>query len=139
MSTGRAWAALAGDVVLVLVFVLIGRSSHGESDAVAGIWRTAWPFLSGLGVGWLVSMTLWRAAPVPTAYVKAAEVLIRGAAVWASTVLVGMLLRVVDRQGVAGSFVVVAALVLALFLIGWRAGLLVLGRRRARPRRIDLT
>ena len=39
---------------------------------------------------------------------------------WAGTLVVGMLLRRVSGQGVAISFVIVAALVTALFLIGWR-------------------
>ncbi|CPZ37313.1 transmembrane protein [Mycobacteroides abscessus] len=44
-----------------------------------------------------------------------------GIAVWVCTVLFGMVLRRLSNQGVAVSFVVVASLVTALFLLGWRA------------------
>jgi hypothetical protein len=38
-----------------------------------------------------------------------------------ATVIVGMLLRKASSQGVAASFVVVASLVTAVLLLGWRA------------------
>ena len=43
-----------------------------------------------------------------------------GVVVWVSTVVVGMLLRKASSQGVAVSFIVVASLVTALLLLGWR-------------------
>jgi peptidoglycan/LPS O-acetylase OafA/YrhL len=105
-----ALAALATDAVCVVVFCTIGRRSHAEGLTVAGIAETAWPFLSGAGVGWLLSRG-WRRpmALVPT-----------GVVVWLCTIAVGMLLRKASSQGVAASFVVVASLVTALLLLGWR-------------------
>jgi hypothetical protein len=44
-----------------------------------------------------------------------------GVVVWLCTIIVGMLLRKAASQGVAASFVVVASLVTALLLLGWRA------------------
>lgn len=115
--------ALVIDLVLVLVFVLIGRASHDENP-VAGALVTLWPFASGLGVGWLVARA-WRhpLRLVPT-----------GLVIWACTVAGGMLLRIVSGQGVQLSFVIVAAIVLAAFLVGWRAIALAVtrvSRRRA--------
>jgi Protein of unknown function (DUF3054) len=112
--------AFAVDIVLVVVFALIGRSSHAEELTVAGVWATAWPFLAALVGGWLIAMA-WRAplAPVRT-----------GLAVWVVTVAGGMLLRGVSGQGVSIAFVLVAAIVLGAFFVGWRA-LLLLVRRRA--------
>ncbi|WP_157896163.1 DUF3054 domain-containing protein, partial [Mycobacteroides chelonae] len=43
-----------------------------------------------------------------------------GIAVWVCTVLFGMILRRLSNQGVAFSFVIVASLVTALLLLGWR-------------------
>ena len=40
---------------------------------------------------------------------------------WVCTVVVGMLLRKATSQGVAPSFIVVASLVTAVLLLGWRA------------------
>ncbi|GAB3805697.1 hypothetical protein GCM10028798_28010 [Humibacter antri] len=117
------WTAVVFDIVLVLVFVLIGRGSHGE-NVLAGAFATFWPFLVGLLVGWIACLA-WRrpAALWPT-----------GVVVWAATLALGMLLRVVSGQGVAVPFIIVAGVVLALFLIGWRAIALGLVVARARRR-----
>lgn len=117
-------AAFAVDIVLVVVFALIGRSSHAEELTPAGLWTTAWPFLAALVAAWLITMA-WRApfAPVRT-----------GLAVWAVTVAGGMLLRAVSGQGVSIAFVIVAAVVLVVFFVGWRAVFLLVRRRSAVPR-----
>jgi hypothetical protein len=113
-------AALA-DVVLVVAFVLIGRASHNEGPL--GTLVTLWPFLAGLAIGW-IGARAWR-TPFTLRWT--------GLTVWAATVIVGILLRTVSGQGVQFGFVVVTAVVLAIFLLGWRGiGQLVL---RARARR----
>lgn len=105
-------AALVVDVALVLVFAGVGRRSHGEAGALAGLAHTAWPFLAGLALGWLlVALRRWP----PLAVVPA------GVAVWAATLAGGQLLRLASGQGSAVSFVVVSAVVLAVLLLGWRA------------------
>lgn len=109
-SPRSAGLAFLIDAVLVLVFVLIGRASHDENP-VLGALVTYWPFFAGLVIGWVVTRG-WKA---PFALVRT------GLPVWAVTVLVGMLLRLVSDQGVQFSFVIVASVVLAIFLIGWRA------------------
>jgi peptidoglycan/LPS O-acetylase OafA/YrhL len=116
----RAGIALAVDAVCVLVFCAVGRRSHAEGVTISGVAQTAWPFLTGATVGWLLSRG-WRrpAALVPT-----------GVTVWLCTVAVGMLLRKASSQGVVGSFVIVASLVTALLLLGWRVGWRTLARRR---------
>ncbi|WP_346769164.1 DUF3054 domain-containing protein [Planctomonas sp. JC2975] len=118
---GRVAIAAVIDVVLVLVFVLIGRGSHGE-NVIGGALVTFWPFAVGTLVGWLVSRA-WKApfALWPT-----------GVIVWLATLVVGMLLRVASAQGIAVSFVIVAAVVLAVFLIGWRAAALAVRAIAAR-------
>ncbi|HEX5255141.1 MAG TPA: DUF3054 domain-containing protein [Mycobacterium sp.] len=114
-----AW--LAVDVVGVLVFCAVGRRSHDEGLNVTGIAVTAWPFLTGTVVGWLVSRA-WRR---PTAVVPT------GVVVWLSTVVIGMLLRKATSAGVAASFVVVATTVTALLLLGWRVAAGLTLRRRS--------
>jgi hypothetical protein len=115
----RTLAALGIDVVALLVFVVIGRISHGESVAPIGIGITAWPFLAGLVVGW-VAARAWRH---PFAIVGT------GIVVWVATLVIGMLLRMASGQGVQFGFVIVATLFLGAFLVGWRA-IVALGRRR---------
>ena len=46
--------AFLTDVVLVVAFAAIGRSSHDESLTLAGVLATATPFLAGTAIGWLV-------------------------------------------------------------------------------------
>jgi hypothetical protein len=115
---GPAW--LGVDVICVLAFCALGRRSHDEGMTVAGVARTAWPFLSGTVLGWLLSRA-WRRpmAVVPT-----------GVIVWLCTVAVGMLLRKASSAGVAASFGVVAASVTAVLLLGWRAAAGLALRRR---------
>ena len=57
--------ALAADAVCVVVFCTIGRRSHAEGLTVAGIAETAWPFLAGTAVGWLLAQ-----APVSASFPK---------------------------------------------------------------------
>ena len=118
-------AALLADAVCVVVFCTIGRRSHAEGLSVAGVAETAWPFVTGTALGWLV-IRGWRR---PTSLTPT------GLAVWLATVVVGMALRKVSGQGTAVSFVVVASLVTAALLLGWRGVAAVLVRRR--PTRLD--
>jgi hypothetical protein len=121
MQPRRELAWLAADVVAVLVFCALGRRSHDEGLSISGVAETVWPFLTGTVVGWLVSRA-WRQ---PTAVVPT------GVIVWLCTVVLGMLLRKASSAGVAASFVVVAATVTAVLLLGWRAAVGVTLRRRA--------
>jgi hypothetical protein len=119
----RSILSLVADVVAVLVFCAIGRRSHDESGALAGLVHTAWPFLSGLGIGWVATIALYRDKFV------AGLVVPTGISVWLSTLIFGMLLRVVSGQGTAFTFILVAATVLAVFLLGWRGVLSKVGLR----------
>lgn len=113
-------AALAVDVVLVLLFAGLGRSTH-SLDA-AGLLLTAWPFLTGVLLGWVV----WRVHRDPFV------VWPRGVALWLTTVAVGMGLRLLVGEGTAPSFVLVTLAVLAVFLLGPRALVLLLRAVRSR-------
>lgn len=102
---------LLADVVGVLVFCAVGRRSHDEGLNLTGVVTTAWPFLTGTVIGWLVSRAWQRPTVVaPT-----------GVVIWLCTVVIGMALRKASSAGVAASFVLVAATVTALLLLGWRA------------------
>ncbi|OAN28119.1 DUF3054 domain-containing protein [Mycolicibacterium iranicum] len=114
-----ALKALAADLLCVVVFCTIGRRSHAEGVTIAGIAETAWPFLAGTGVGWL----LIRGWQRPTSLAPT------GLVVWVATVVVGMLLRKLTAQGTATSFIVVASVTTAVLLLGWRGLSHVLSRR----------
>ncbi|WP_442786767.1 DUF3054 domain-containing protein [Leifsonia sp. ZF2019] len=113
--------AFAIDAALVLVFVLVGRRSHGESASVVGLFTTLWPFLVALVAGWLVTWA-WR---------RPLAIVWPGIPIWLMTVALGMLIRTSAGQGVQPSFIAVAFVVLGVFLVGWRLVALPFVRRRA--------
>ena len=119
-ATASVVTAAAIDAVVVLVFAAVGRVSHDENPL--GFVVTAWPFLVGLAMGWLV-MRAWR---------HPRRIVWAGLGVWVITVAGGMLVRLATGQGTAPAFIVVATLTLALGLIGWRAVALLLARRSRR-------
>jgi hypothetical protein len=101
--------AAVADLVAVLVFAAVGRSSHAEGLTAAGVLETAAPFLLGLGVGWLAGR-VWR-SPVGATL---------GLWAWAGTAVVGLVVRAVVIHRLPVSFVLVASVSLAVFLLGWR-------------------
>lgn len=132
--TDRTWGWLAAviDVVLITLFALIGRSSHGEVTSAVGLWTTAWPFLAGWAIAYVTS----------GAWARPLRFWPTGVVALILTVFVGMMIRVATGQGVVDgnplpiSFVIVATIVLGVFLLGWRAiarGVLrTVGRRQGR-------
>jgi hypothetical protein len=121
----RAPLAAFVDTAVIVAFVAIGRRNHDEGSAVSGIVSTAAPFLFGLIVAWILvrinGKPVWQ---VPTA-ARA------GLAIWAFTLVDGMLLRrFVFKDGTAVSFMIVAAIFLAL-LLGWRVAANAVWRRTA--------
>ncbi|MET1004674.1 MAG: DUF3054 domain-containing protein [Propionibacteriaceae bacterium] len=116
--------AAAVDVICVLLFAIIGRSSHAEANSLGGVLHTAWPFLVGCLLGLLLSRS-WR---LPYA-------LQTGVIVWLSTVVVGIALRLLSGSTAQVPFIIVATITLGLMLLGWR-GLFRLVQR-ARTHRDD--
>ncbi|MBT1001741.1 DUF3054 family protein [Paenarthrobacter sp. DKR-5] len=114
--------ALAADVVVIMVFVVLGRETHDKVNPLLGALGTAWPFLAGAALGWLASRN-WH-APLriwPNAVI-----------IWLASVIVGMLLRAATGAGTAFAFQVVALVVLGTFLLGHRLVASLVLRRRAR-------
>ena len=115
MSVKKYAPFLLIDAILVIIFCAIGRRTHEEANALAGLAKTSWPFLTGLVIGLAATFALYRdkfnaVLLVPT-----------GVVVWLGAVVFGMILRVLSGQGTQFSFIVVATLVLGAFLLGWRA------------------
>ncbi|SNC59936.1 Protein of unknown function [Kytococcus aerolatus] len=106
------WLAGVFDAGLIGLFTAIGRRSHEQGVTLTGVLETAWPFWAGAALGWVATAVTRRRAP---------RTIGDGLVVLLSTVVVGMALRQLTDQGTAWSFVVVTTLVLAAFLLGWRA------------------
>ena len=117
----RAAGVFTADLVAVVVFVLLGRSSHGEDEALRAVLVTLWPFLSGMLLGWLV-LLLTRLRP--SGYPAAAVLVL-------ATVSVGMVLRhTISHDGTPVSFVIAASTFLTILYLGWRAVADLVRRRR---------
>ena len=121
----RYLPALVVDVVAITAFAIVGRRSHDESGTLLGVLSTAWPFLAGALIGHAICWTVvalrhdqagWRP----------------GIVVWASTLVLGMLLRLASGSSAAWPFVIVAGITLAVFLLGWRGVFRLIQRARTR-------
>lgn len=122
-SSARVLGPLLLDVVLVVVFAVLGaRTHHDGAPGPGAVADVAWPFLVGLLVGHLALGVARRAPATVTS----------GAVVWLTTLVVGMLLRRATGDGTALAFVVVATGFTLATLVGWR--LLALLGARARRR-----
>ncbi|MEV7631713.1 DUF3054 domain-containing protein [Microbacterium sp. NPDC089318] len=118
----RYLPAIIVDAVFVLVFAVIGRASHDEDPL--GFLLTAWPFLVALVVGHAL------AALVPARPRRPWSVG-WGLIVWVVTVGGGMLLRIATGDTAETPFIIVASVVLAAMLLGWRLIALLVRRFRA--------
>jgi len=107
------------DLVLVLVFAVVGRASHAEGLTVTGIAQTGWPFLAACIVGWIVVNLLDDNGYGP----RSALV------IWLVTVLGGMGLRIVGGDTAELPFIIVATLFLFSSFFGWRLIARVVRRR----------
>lgn len=122
--------ALVVDLVLVILFTIIGHYTHSRDLDPAGIAATAWPFLAGLGLAWVLT-TVWDRPLSP---------LHSGTGIWAITVLIGLVLRGLTGAGsdpgvVPVSFMVVATTLNLITLVGWRIiATAVAGGTRSRRR-----
>jgi hypothetical protein len=105
----RPWMKTCLDLVLVLVFAVIGRASHSEVVTPLGILTTASPFLVAGAIGSVLACLVLRLG-----WLK------EGALVWSTTAVVGLLLRAITGGGMALAFMIVATTTLAVLLVGWR-------------------
>jgi hypothetical protein len=119
----RFLTAVGIDVVMVLVFAVVGRRSHSEADTVLGVLETAWPYLVATVAGSLLCRGWRRPYAWSTAVV-----------VWVTTVVLGMILRLVAGGGAAWPFWIVAFISLGILLLGWRLLARAILRARSRTR-----
>ncbi|QGU05700.1 DUF3054 domain-containing protein [Corynebacterium comes] len=119
-------SALSADVVAIAAFALFARIAHQTDDMplnVAGWLSTLWPFLLGIALSWVVIVIAgWNGARVVPAGVTA----------WLITVVVGLGIWTLRNGGLPHwSFILVATIMSALLVLGWRVVTAAVGRRRA--------
>jgi hypothetical protein len=115
----RVAVAIGVDVIGIGIFVVVGRVAHGETADPLGVLSTAWPFLTGALLGWLAGR-VWRDP----------RSVVAGVIIWLMTWAGGIALRDLSGAGAQLSFVIVAAIVLGVVLVGWRAACAGLHRAR---------
>jgi hypothetical protein len=114
--------AICIDTAAVVGFVALGRGSHAEGEAVAGVATVAAPFLIGLAVGWIAMRRTTLPAGRRT-----------GTVVWACTTAIGLAVRgLAFGRPTPVVFMLVGGAFLALTLLGWRAAWGLIVRMRAR-------
>ena len=116
---------LVADLVCVLVFAAAGKGSHEAGRSNWVVLEIVWPFAVAVVLAHLALLAARRS----TLPVRPAGLVVLGV-----VYVVGMALRAASGRGLAPAFLVVALLVLALTLLGWRAVAAVLrprGRRAA--------
>lgn len=117
---------MVGDILLILLFALLGQGEHRTFSGVAGVFITAWPFLAGwLAVG--VAAGLYQAKH----YRSYSAMLKRTLIVWVLGIPFGMLLRILfQHTEFKPPFLVVAMIVNFIFLFGWRFLFVSINKRR---------
>lgn len=119
-NPGTVALAAVIDAAGVVLFVVIGRTSHSEDLSAIGTLDTLWPFLAGLALGWVLTF----------AWLRPLAILWPGIPIWIITVASAMLLRASAGQGVDLAFVTVAMVFLGVYLVGWRLIAMPIARRR---------
>lgn len=109
------------DLLIVVIFAIIGRTTHARGLSFGGIVETAWPFLVACLVAWLVISLL----ATEGARLRAALI------VWLLTVPGGTALRVSTGNTADIAFFLVAFGLLGAAFFGWRLIAIWLDRRRS--------
>ncbi|GAA2524393.1 DUF3054 domain-containing protein [Rarobacter incanus] len=115
--------AIISDVVSVVVFVLLAAMAHSLTLGTIGLLLAC--FLPALALAWLATRA-WKTNPAAIKPV--------GLGIWAATTTVGLaILAIVKQQRSDPIMMTITAVVLALFLVGWRA-LATAMEKQQRPR-----
>lgn len=116
----RKWPLwMAVDVVLIVLFALLGRREHEHALSISGILMTALPFLIAY-----VAMTF-----LSRPWFTINKLFPAGVLVWVGTVAAGLALRIAFGSTAAVPFIIVASLVLGAFLMGRRLVTSLVARR----------
>ena len=105
--------AVALDFVAIAVFALLARMAHQSEEMpfnFAGWASTVWPFAIGVVLGWVIVLMSTRG-----------EKQEKGVLIWLITVVTGLVIWGIRNQQLPHwSFIVVASVMSALLMLGWR-------------------
>ena len=110
-ATSTAIKAAAADVLAIVVFVVLGRRSHDESESFGEVLKVIAPFAIALAAAWIASRA-WK---------RPLDAWSTGIALWLGTAGGGLLLRrFLFQRSTAFGFVIVGSAFLLGALVGWR-------------------
>ena len=102
--------AITFDIVAIAIFALLARIAHRTDEMplnIAGWASTVWPFLLGVALAWVISLALLKKG---NAWV-----------IWIVTVVTGLVIWTIRNQRIPHwSFILVASVMSALLMLGWR-------------------
>ena len=108
-----------GDILVIILFTIIGRESHSMATGIAAVWatlRTAMPFI----LGWLV-VAPWLGGYSPGAWRSLRGAAITTLLVFFPSIILGILLRALFLQRFSPTvFYAVTIAVLLPMLLIWR-------------------
>ena len=111
--------AVALDLLAIAVFALLARMAHQSDDMpfnLAGWASTVWPFAIGVALGWVI-VELGRRKNTGSGAAATGH----GPVVWLVTVITGLVIWGIRNQALPHwSFVIVACVMSALLMLGWR-------------------
>jgi hypothetical protein len=99
------------DLGCVFAFAAAGKTSHEAGQSGWVVLAIVWPYALSVALAHGALLVAGR---------ETRRTWPEGAVVLAVTYVLGTVLRVVSGRGVAGGFLVVAVLFLALTMLGWR-------------------
>jgi hypothetical protein len=112
---------VAGDLLALLAFVLVGQADH-QTVNTANPLLGALPNVLSLAIPWLILAFLLRAFPKGAVAPALPAFLGRSALAWLIAAPIGLVIRMfyLGRGGIPIPFLLVALAAGGLFLLGWR-------------------
>ncbi|MFH0411479.1 DUF3054 domain-containing protein [Corynebacterium sp. L4756] len=109
------------DIVAIAIFAILARFAH-PPVTLGGIFDAFWPWALGALVGWAILVWLF----------KSQNIWVQGLVVWASAIVFGMIFwAIVNSSLPHWSFLMVATIMSAVLLFGFRAATQFINRRKA--------
>lgn len=109
--------AFLGDIVILLLFAGLGRSSHHEASGVLATLGVAAPFLSG----WFLA-AIWTRPYAPPAFRSPRHAIAIAVRTWLLGCAIGLLIRsLVEGHVTPLSFVLVALIFNGILICAWHA------------------
>lgn len=107
--------AFVYDLIAIIIFAVLARMAHQSEEmpfSFGGVLSTLWPFALGVVLAWLILRSN------------------RGGLIWLITVVTGLVIWGIRNAAIPHwSFIIVATVMSALLMLGWRGVFKLVSRR----------